>query len=120
MFYGWLIVGTTAFIGLLAMGSRAGFGLFVVIWSDEMQWSRASISLAAAIGMLANGVTSPILGHIYDRVGGRRVILWSLLVLGVGTMLLSVISSVLMLVIIYGLIVSVAFGGASGLLFSRN
>ena len=114
IFYGWLIVGTTAFLGLLTTGSRNGFSLFIDTWSDELGWSRASISLAAAIGMLLNGLAAPFMGRIYDRVGARWVVLWSLLVLGVATMLLSLINSILHLVLIFGVVIAIAFAGASG------
>ena len=109
-----MIVGTTAFFGLLSTGSRQGFGLFIDIWSNDLGWSRATISLAASVGMLLNGLSSPFIGHLYDRLGARKVVLWSLLALGAGTMLISVISNIFLLVLIYGGIISVALGGATG------
>lgn len=116
IFYGWLVVGAAAFLSLLTVGSRSGFGLFIDVWSspDGMGWDRGAISLAAAIGMLASGVAAPLLGRVYDRVGGRQVILWSLLALGAGTLLQSLINSILLLVVTYGFIVSVAMSGVSG------
>ena len=114
IYYGWLIVGTTAFSGMLAAGSRHGFGLFVNIWSDEMGWSRASISLAAAVGMLSNGLAMPFIGRLYDRIGARWIVLVSLLVMGIGFLLLSLINSIISLVLVYGIIISVAFAGTVG------
>jgi len=57
--------------------------------SEEFGWSRGSISLAAALGTLVNGATQPFLGRLYDGIGGRRVIIPGLIVIGLATVFLS-------------------------------
>lgn len=112
-FYGWFIVGTTFFMSFLAVGSRNGFGLFFKPWQDSFGWSVGTISTVAAIGTVVNGVSQPILGRLYDRFGARKVILLSLLLFGFGTIALSFLNSIWMLLIVYGFVISFAAGGIS-------
>ena len=72
-----------------------------------------SLSLAIAIGWLLNGLSQPFIGRLYDRLGGRTVITLSLVVLGGSTMLLSQTNSLWFLVLVYGVVMAVATGGAS-------
>jgi MFS family permease len=112
-FYGWFIVGTTFFISFLAVGSRNGFGLCFKPWQDTFGWSVGSISAVAAIGTVVNAISQPVVGRLYDRLGARKVILGSLLLFGAGTVALSLINSIWLLLLIYGFVISFAAGGVS-------
>ena len=81
--------------------------------SDEFSWNRSTISLAASIGFLVNGLSQPILGRIYDRVGARRVVLVSLTALGAATMLLALTNHIIVLILIFGVVLSLAMSGGS-------
>jgi MFS family permease len=81
--------------------------------SAEFGWNRGTISLAAAIGALVGGVSQPFLGRLYDRLGGRQLILASLVVSGVGTMLLALTTHLLFLILLFGGVLSIAMGGSS-------
>jgi len=113
IFYGWFILGVGFFTLFVASGSRNGFGVFIVPMSNDLEWSRGAISLAIALGWFVNGITLPFLGKFYDQLGGRTVICYSLIVLGSATMLLSLVTSLWMLIILYGLLMSTAASGAS-------
>ena len=124
IFYGWFVLAATFFAMFVVTGARNGFGTFVIPMGDDLEWNRATISLAIAIGWLCNGVSQPFLGRLYDRFGGRSVISVSLLVVGGCTMLLSLVNDISVfglfvldrfwfLVIVYGFVISVASGGAS-------
>jgi MFS family permease len=95
------------------MGARSGFGVFVLPMSAEFGWNRGTISLAAAIGALVSGLCQPFLGRLYDRLGGRRLILASLIVSGVCTMLLALTTHILFLILLFGGVLSIAIGGSS-------
>lgn len=112
-FYGWFIVGTTFLMSFLAVGSRNGFGLFFKPWQESFGWSVGTISAIAAVGTVVNGVSQPILGRLYDRFGARKVILVSLLLFGLGTVALSLLNSIWMLLFVYGFVISFAAGGIS-------
>ena len=113
VYYGWYVLAACFFVLFLSMGARTGLGVFVVPMSDDFHWSRGTISMALAIGWFTNGVTQPFIGRLYDRFGGRRIISISLLILGVGTMLLTWTNSIWFLLVVYGIVMSVAVGGAS-------
>ena len=58
-YYGWYIVGACVFLALVTTGARSSFGVFVIPMSEEFGWNRTTISFAAALGTLVNGVTQP-------------------------------------------------------------
>ena len=113
LFYGWFLVAITFFIALTTVGGRQSFGTFVLPMSEEFGWNRSTMSLAASIGFLINGLTQPILGQLFDRHGGRKVILTGLLVFGLSTILLAATYHVVFLIIMFGFVMSVANSGVS-------
>jgi MFS family permease len=123
LFYGWVIVATTFLIALVTVGGRNAFGVFVVPMSEEFGWNRSTISLAAALGFLVNGLGQPFVGRLFDTLGGRKVILVSLAVFGVTTILLALTFHIVYLIAVFGIIMSIAWSGTSltttGALLSR-
>jgi len=59
---------------LVTVGGRSAFGVFVVPMSEEFGWSRSTISLAAALGFLVNGLSQPFVGRLFDTLGGMPLI----------------------------------------------
>ena len=113
IFYGWFVLAASFFVLFISTGARNGLGFFVIPMSEELEWSRGTISVAFAIGWLANGITQPLIGRIYDRYGARLVISVSLLVVAACAMVLSGTNSLWFLIVVYGVVMSVAAGGAS-------
>jgi MFS family permease len=113
IYYGWLIVATTFWMAIFTGGGRTGFGVFVLPMSAELSWSRGTISLAAALGALISGVSQPFVGRLYDRVGGRWLILVCLLVSGLGTALLALTTNLVFFILVFGVLLSIAQAGSS-------
>ncbi len=113
MYYGWYVVITAMFIAAVTTGARNGFGVFILPMSDAFDWSRTTISIAAAMGWLVNGVTQPLVGHVFDRYNSRRVILVSLVVAGLATAALAFTFHILFLVFMFSFVLSAAMSGAS-------
>ena len=113
MYYGWYVVITAMFIAAVTTGARNGFGVFIIPMSDAFDWSRTTISIAAAMGWLVNGVTQPLVGHVFDRYNSRRVILVSLVVAGLSTAALAFTFHILFLVFMFSFVLSAAMSGAS-------
>ena len=113
IFYGWVIVATTFLIAVVTVGGRSGFGVFVVPMSEEFGWSRSTVSLAAAIGFLVNGLSQPFVGRLFDTLGGRKVILASLATFGLMTILLGLTNHIVFLIVVFGVLMSIAGSGTS-------
>ena len=113
VFFGWYVVFAAVFIGFAAVGARNGFGAFVIPMSDEFGWNRLTISIAAALGILLNGISQPFMGQIFDRTGGRKLILVSVLALGLLTLALALTTHVLFLIFVFGVAASLAQSGLS-------
>lgn len=113
VFYGWYIVAALFFATCISIGARQGFGVFVKTWEEDWAVSTAAISFAAAVGALVNGFSQPVLGWLTDRFGGRPVVLVSFLVMGLATVGIAAVSSVLGLMVLYGFIISFSSGGIS-------
>ncbi len=113
IYYGWYVTATAMFIAAVTLGSRSAFGVFVIPMSEAFDWSRTTISVAAGIGVLVNGLSQPLLGHLFDRYDSRKVILISLLMVGLGTAGLSLTFHYLFLVFLFSFVLSVAISGVS-------
>ena len=58
------------------------FGLFSESLGHDFNWSRTAISLAFSLSLIAMCVAMPFVGRLVDRFGARKVIVPSVLVLG--------------------------------------
>ena len=104
VFYGWYVIAALFFMTLLAIGSRQGFGVFVETWEKDWGVSTATVSIAASVGWLVNGLSQPLFGRLTDLYGGRRVVIPSLLVMGVATIGIATISNIYGLIALYGFV----------------
>lgn len=111
IYFGWYVCAATMFIGFVVIGVRNSFGVFVDPMSAEFDWDRTTVTIAASLGVAVNGIAQPFMGQIFDRTGGRNMILISLAVLGAGTILISQTSNVFYLMFMFGIVVSMAQSG---------
>jgi len=95
-FYGWIIVamGTMSVVFSIP-GQTMGFSVFTDILMDELGLSRVSLSTAYCLGTVASGLTLPFFGRLYDKVGARRMIVYSALITGVVLFYLSQVRTLL-------------------------
>ena len=113
IYYGWYLVLTAMFIAGLTTGARNGFGVFVIPMSEDLDFSRTGISIAGGIGWLMNGITQPLIGHLFDKFNSRKVILISLVVVAFATAGLSLTFNLYFLTFLFGFVLSTAMSGAS-------
>lgn len=102
IYYGWLIVAAGTFIAMIGVGPFSGFGVFVIPMSEEFGWSRSEVSLAASVAALVGGFSQPFMGRIFDRVGGRRLMICGLLALGAANILLTFTNHIIHLILVFG------------------
>ncbi|MBI3078381.1 MAG: MFS transporter [Deltaproteobacteria bacterium] len=113
IFYGWIVVWISFLTLFLVYGARFSYGLFVRPFIDEFGWSRAQISLAASLNFLLFGFIQILAGGALGRVGPRRMVAWSLGVLGIAHLLVPLSHGLWQLYLIYGLLAAVGLSGAS-------
>lgn len=113
LYYGWYVIAALFFATFLAIGSRMSFGVFLKTWEQDWDVTTATVSIAAATGWLVNGISQPFVGRMTDVYGGRRVVVWSLLVMGAATIGVATVTNVYGLIALYGFVISFASGGVS-------
>ena len=103
-FHPWIVVGTVWITLAIASGLYFSFPIFFVALIEEFGWSRGATAAAFSISSIMQGVLSPVVGTLVDRLGPRRVMLGGACVLGVASVLSSRIYSLLSLYLIIGVL----------------
>ncbi|MBX3278381.1 MAG: MFS transporter [Acidobacteria bacterium] len=80
----WAVIGASAVGLFLHFGSLLvnTFGIFIKPLGDNFGWSRGEVSLAFTLASLAALASMPVVGHLTDRIGPRRLILFSMTMFG--------------------------------------
>ena len=95
IFYGWWNV-ATGFVGMglsYAMFTIFAFGVFVKPLEEEFGWTRGELSLAITMTNFAVVIASPCLGFIIDRFGVRRVLIPSVIMMGLTVASMALLSA---------------------------
>jgi MFS family permease len=83
----WVVVGSVWVTLAIASGLYFSFPVFFVALLEDFGWSRGATAAAFSISAIVQGVSSPIVGMLVDRVGPKRVMLSGAVVLGLGCLL---------------------------------
>ncbi|MFC1902177.1 MFS transporter [Chloroflexota bacterium] len=110
-FYGYVIVGTAFIIMTLTFGANYTFGVFIEPLIAEFGWTRAAISGAYAVLTLVAGFWGIFAGRISDRLGPKIVGVIGGFCLGLGFVLMSQVTALWQVYLIYGLIIPAGIGG---------
>ena len=93
-FYGWYIVLASVLTNAyLSTAFFQGFAVFFLPILNEFGWTRAQTSIAFSLRQLEIGVLAPLMGFLVDWLGGRKVIIGSMIISGLGLVLMSRINS---------------------------
>lgn len=110
LYYGWIIV----LIGFFILATNSliifGFGVLLKPLVAEFGWERGALSGAFSIGMLIAGAMAILTGRLSDRYGPRILLTVAGLSLGTGFLLMSQISSLWQVYLVWGLFIGVAIG----------
>ncbi|MFC2047838.1 MFS transporter [Chloroflexota bacterium] len=105
VFYGWWIVSAGLLIRLYVSGVvRLGFTAVFEPLVKEFGWSYAQISLAASLRGLQAGILAPLAGFLADRWGPRRLVSGGGILIALGFLLFSRVSSLGMFYVVFALI----------------
>jgi sugar phosphate permease len=111
--YAWLIVIVTFVTLITTAGFRATPGVLIVPLQDEYGWSRGTISIAIAIGLLLYGLSAPFSAALMERFGVRRVMLIALATIAAGSSLTTLMRAPWQLDLLWGVVVGTATGAVS-------
>ena len=110
IFYGWVIVAAGSIILRLEFGSQYSYGVFFPELCGEFGWTRAMVSGAYSLFFLWHGVIQFVSGSLNDRHGPRLMLMISILALGSGYALMSIVNAAWQLYVFYGVILGTGLG----------
>src|SRR5688572_12718124 len=100
----WMLVGAVWVTLAVASGLYFSFPIFFVALLEEFGWSRGATAAAFSISAIVQGVLSPVVGMLVDRLGPRRVMLGGAIVLGAACVLASQVGSLWSLYLVTGVL----------------
>ena len=107
VFYGWWIVVISVLVNAVPAGLYfIGFSVLFLPISRDLGISRAAASLPFSLTRVISGVQSPFIGMAIDRLGPGKVLFASVLIAGLGFVLLSFVDSYLMFFLVILLVLS--------------
>ena len=118
LFYGYVLAAASFLLQAIGWGAYNSFGVFFNPLMNEYGWSRAGLSGAFSISFFLSGIASILLGRLNDRVGPRLIMTIGGVCLGVGYLLMSRLTSLWQLYLLYCLLVGFGISGVDVVLLS--
>lgn len=100
----WLVVTALWLVLAVTFGLFFSFPVFFVPLVEEFHWSRAVTAGAFSLSAIVQGLLSPVVGALVDRLGPRRVIIVGGIVLGASCLIASRITAVWHLYLVTGVL----------------
>jgi len=117
-YYGYVIV-VLSFIAMAAsMGIRGSFGTYVTEWEETFAVNRVWVSIVSFTSLITYGISVVAAGRLSDKIGPRKVLTYSMILLGVCLLGSYFASNIWHMMLLYGLIGSIGFGFASNITVS--
>jgi len=107
----WLIVLGTIIVQM-GLGTIYTWSLFNQPLADKFGWELSSVSITFSITSFALAFATLFAGKIQERIGIRRLIMISGIVLGLGLIFSSMVSSLWLIYLLIGVVVGFADGSA--------
>lgn len=111
IFYGYYLVAASLCIIVIATGMQVGFGIFFKPLLTEFGWTRAMTSAAFSISWIVQGLMGIIVGRFNDKLGPRVLLTVCGCLLGLSYMLMSQISNIWQIYLLYGVVIGIAMSG---------
>ena len=109
-YYGWVIVFASLVAMAVTVGTLHAFGVFFKPLLQEFGWTRATTSGVFSLGGIIQGVVAVLVGLISNRVGPRKLVVVSGVLLGLSYVMGSWTTALWQLYLYFGLLQ----GGARG------
>jgi MFS family permease len=109
-YFAFVVVGIVFVCLLISAGVRGAPGVLILPWEASFGWSRAVISLAAAIGIFLYGLVGPFAAAFIQRFGLRRVTMLAFAVVALATFGSSFMQKPWQLILSWGVFSGLATG----------
>ncbi len=110
-YYGWVIVAVTFVCFAIGYTSYHSFSIFYVAILEEFGWSRGATAVAFSCFMIVYGLTAPFVGGLVDRFGPRRIMPLGAIILGIGLLLTTQLSTLWQFYLLFGVVAGLGLGG---------
>jgi len=112
VFYGYIIVALALLVMAITAGALFSFSVFFAPLQEEFGWSRALTSGVFSVFMIAQGAFSISAGRLNDRFGPRAILTVGSLLFGLGLVLVSRVTAVWQIYLLYGLVIAAGASAA--------
>lgn len=112
LYYGWVVIFTCLFIGIISFGIRYSYGVFFKSLEQDFGWSRALTSGFFSVYMLLCCMFAMLGGWVLDRYGPKVVVVQMGVFTGLSLILTSFAGSLWQLFISYSFLLAVGTGPA--------
>ncbi len=112
--WAWVIASASFLILLGSAGFRATPGVLMNPLHEEFGWSHGEISLAVSVNLVLFGLISPFAAALMDRYGVRKVTVFALVLVSVGSLLTVWMTASWQLLLLWGVAVGTGAGCMSG------
>lgn len=102
--YSWIILAAGFVILFFSSGSRFAFGLMLKPMSEDLGWSRSTLTLAITAFMLVSALSLPMVGRLADRYSLRLIMGIGAVLGALGIALMAVVNAPWQLFLVYGLV----------------
>ena len=109
----WIILSAGFVVLFFSGGSRFAFGLMLKPMSEDLGWSRSSLSLAVASFMVVLAVALPFIGRLVDRHDMRYILATAGIVAAIGLSLMGMVNAAWQVILFYGVIYALGNAGTS-------
>lgn len=99
---GWVILAAGFFILFFGGGSRFALGLMLKPMTEDLGWSRSTLSLAVTCFMFTSALALPLAGRLVDRYSLRWVLAAGALMVASGVGLMGVVTQPWQVFLVYG------------------
>jgi MFS family permease len=90
----------------IGAGFMHAYTVFLVAFISAFNWDRAEVSIAYSVSQMVNGVSSPLVGFLVDRLGPRRLILMGGVLLTIGLLANSQSQTLWQIILLYGVVMT--------------
>jgi len=104
-----LIVGTSFLVQAVYVGVLFTFGIFFLEFEQTFGWSRATISGAFSVFLIATGSIGVVMGKLNDHFGPQKIMIAGAIIHGAGYALMSLIQAPWQLYFFYGVLAAIGF-----------